>query len=192
MLAKCSVVVGMFVLKDDAKSEQKGCCHNPLEHIPSCSLLGASPRNLPKKSLSPWRSAPFYCPVSFLPLQSQGPGNVRAQQPGTKLPPIHLVKRKNLLMSHQRGVAVQDCLSRLLSPVPGQFPSHSLAFLLTLLVALLCLGSGHAWVQQVENFIRNVDCYNAAPSLPHRASCLLARAFLPATQMTAIPKPETD
>lgn len=82
---------------------------------------------------------------------------------GTKLPPVHLVKRKNLVMSHQRGAAVQDCLSRLLSPVPRQFPSHSLAFLLTLLVVLLCLGSEHAWVQQVENFIRNVDCLQCSP-----------------------------
>lgn len=68
-------------------------------------------------------------------------------------------------MSHLRGAAVQDGITRLLRPVPGQFPSHSLAFLLALLVALLCLGSGHAWVQQVENFIRNVGCLQCSSQI---------------------------
>lgn len=165
MLAKCSLVVGMSVLKDDANLSRRAVSTVLWSMSHPAPFLWHHLKICPKIPVSVEK-----CPIpltSLLPACAIS-GARQCLCPAaweTKLPPVHLVKRENLLVSHQRGAAVPDCLSRLFSPVPGQFPSHSLAFLLTLLVVLLCLGSKHAWVQQVEYFIRNVDCLQCSSQI---------------------------
>lgn len=61
-------------------------------------------------------------------------------------------KGKRLDVTPERGNSIGLPL-RLFSSTPGQFPSCSLAFLPLLLAALLYLGCGYAWAQQVENFV---------------------------------------
>lgn len=110
MLAKCSLVAGMFVLEADANLSRRAAATNPpgAHHI----LLPSCGNHLEIcLEILVLEGCPVPLSVFFLSSQHQGPGSTCPQQPETKLPPFHLVKRENSLMSHQRGAAVQDCLS---------------------------------------------------------------------------------
>lgn len=165
MLARCSLVVGTFVLKDDANLSRRAVAtvlwstSRPApflwHHLEICLEIIVSmeecpvplTRLLPAFAISGARQC--LCPAAW---------DQAATSSSSK-------EGKLVDVTPERGCSVQDCLSILLSSVPGQFPNHSLAFMPTLLVTLLCLGSGHALVQQVENFIRNVDCLQCSSQI---------------------------
>lgn len=152
MLAKCSLVAGMFVLEDDANLSRRAAATNPpgAHHIllPSCGnhleicleILVLEGCPVPLISL---------LPVFTISGARQHPPSAAWDQAATS---SSGEEGKLFDVTPESGCSTGLPL-RLFSPVPGQFSSHSLAFLPMLLVALLCLGSAHAWVQQVENFV---------------------------------------
>lgn len=152
VLAKCSVVAGMFVLEDDANLSRRAAATNSsgAHHIllPSCGnhleicleIFALDGCPVPLISLLPvfTISGARQCPCLAAWDQAATSSSSEEGQVFDVTPE----------MGCSTGLPL-----RLFSTVPGQFPRHSLAFLPMLLVALLCLGSAHAWVQQVENFV---------------------------------------
>lgn len=162
MLAKCSLVVDMFVLKDDANLSRRAVAtvlwsmSRPApflwHHLEICPKIPVFLEEcpvpltslLPAFAISGARQC--LCPAAWDQAATSSSGK----------------EGKLTDVTPERGCST-GLLLKITESSPWAIPSHSLAILLTLLVVLLCLGSEHAWVQQVENFIRNVDClqYNS-------------------------------
>lgn len=147
MLAKRSLVASMFVLEDDANLSRRAAAAVPGAHHICSLLVATAPKPLTAAFLVS-SSTDQFLPAFTISGTRQHPHPAAWDQAATT---SSGEEGKILDVTPERGSTMRPPL-RWFSPVPGQFPSCSLPFLPTLLVALLYLGSGHAWAQQVENF----------------------------------------